>query len=470
MLVLRRMMLPLALLAIAAGAWLLANQLGDLAVEPAQAGPVEALDSPIASVRRLPAIATSSLRIQRLELAVQALPEPSTPLSCYSVFVDGVPVADLRGDAPLVPGYAQLFVTAHTALEVLGPDYRFETRVMAADPPGEDGVIGGNLYLVGSGDPVLMSFPFAQGFRPVLATRTSIEDLADAVVDAGVTEIRTSVVGIEQRYDQERGLRGWPAAVFEDGIVGPLSALQLDDGLSERAAANGGVAIPSEDPAALAAARFDDLLEDRGVSIQGLARGELDDEELPDLVPIVSIQSAPLSEIVFQMLAVNDASAAEMLMKEIGVSFRQSGSTRAGAEAVQSTLRGLGIELPVAPRDGASLDPVSASSCTVLAETAARIPDDHPSLAVAPRYDLPGVYDGAFADIDVEADLRFIGGERGEVASFVARTVDGGPQVVIASIVNRSPGTLPPDRAFHRGLVQSIDGLRLAWADYSIDD
>ncbi len=470
MLVLRRMLLPLGLLVACAAAWLTADRLGDLSVQPARAAEVETLDTPIASVRRLPAIATTSLRSQRIELAIGALPEPFTPLSCYTVLVDGQVVADVRGDAPLVPGDAQLLATAHTALEVLGPDYRFETRAMATDPPSEDGVIGGSLYLVGGGDPVFMSFSYAQSFRPALATRTLVETLADAVVESGVTEIRTSVIGVERRYDRERGLPGWPASVFEAGIVGPLSALQLDDGLAERAAANGGVAIPAEDPAALAAARFDDLLEQRGVNIQGLARGELEEEELPDLVPIASVRSAPLSDIVFQMLAVNDASAAEMLMKEIGVGFQGDGTTRAGAEAVQVTLGQLGVDLSVAPRDGASLDPVSTSTCSTLARTAAGIADDHPTVANAPSYNLPGVYGGAFADIDVDADLRLIGGTRGDVASFVARTVGDGPQVVISSIVNRSGGTLPPDRGFHRELVQSVDGLRLAWTEYSIEE
>ena len=470
MLVLRRLMLPLALLVACAATWLVADRLGDLSVAPAQAAAVDTLDTPIASVRRIPGIATTSLRSQRLELAVDALPEPFTSLSCYTVLIDGQLVTDLRGDAPLVPGFAQLLATAHTALEVLGPDYRFETRVMAADPPSEDGVVGGNLYVVGSGDPVLMSFTYAQGFRPVLATRTSIEDLADAVVAAGVTEIRTSVVGVERRYDRERGLPGWPASVFEDGLVGPLSALQLDDGFAERAAANGGVAIPSEDPAGLAAARFDDLLEERGVSIEGLARGTFEDEELPDLVPIASVQSPPLSEIVFQMLAVNDASAAEMLLKEVGVVFRQSGTTRAGAEAVQVTLNGVGVDLPIAPRDGSSLDPVSTSSCSVLARTAAAIPVDHPTLAAAPSYHLPGVYDAAFADVALDTDLRLVGGQQGNVASFVSISVDEGPQVVVSSIMNRSDGTLPSDREFHRQLVQSVDGLRLAWAEYSIEE
>lgn len=469
MIVLRRMAMPAVLLFACLAAWLVSGQLGDLAVTPAEAAAVTTLDTPLASVRRLPAIATTSLRDQRIELALDALPTPVAPLSCVTIMVNGVRVYDLRGDAPLVPGYAQLLLTGHVALEMLGPEFRFETRVMAADPPNDNGLIGASLYVIGSGDPVFMSFNYAQGFRPVLSTRTSIETLADAVVEAGVTSIGSSVVGIERRYDDQRVLPGWPVDYAESGIAGPLSALQLDDGFAERAAANLGVAISSEDPAAMTAARFDDLLEARGITISGLSRSDDTDEELPELVPIASITSAPLSEIVFQTLAVNDASAAEMLMKELGVDFRQIGSTQAGADAVQFTLAQQGVELAIPPRDGSGLDPVSTLSCNLLAETAATIPVDHPTLDVLPAHDLPGVYGGILADIELEADLRLVGGQIGDAASFVSRTVDDGTEIVIASIINRAGGTVAADTGFHRTLIRQVDGLRLAWQEQGIE-
>lgn len=464
-----RMAMPAALLLACLVVWFLSARLGDLKVEPAAAAAVDTLDTPLASVRRLPAIATTSLRDQRIELALAALPEPNAPLSCITVMVDGERVFELRGDAPLVPGYAQLLLTGHVALDVLGPTHRFETRVMAADPPNDDGLIGASLYVIGSGDPVLMSFNYAQGFRPVLSTRTSIEALADAVVEAGVTSIGSSVVGVERRYDTQRVLPGWPAIYAESGLVGPLSALQLDDGFAERAAANLGVAISSEDPAAMTAARFDDLLEDRGVTISGLSRSEEQDEELPDLVPIATAFSAPLSDIVFQTFAVNDASAAEMLMKELGVQFRQIGSTQAGADAIQFTLAQQGVELAIPPRDGSGLDPVSTLTCNLLAETAASIPVDHPTLSVLPTHDLPGVYDGAFSEIPVDSDLRLIGGQVGDVASLVSRTVGDGPEIVIASIVNRAGGPRTIDTDFHASLVEQVDVLRDAWLDQVLE-
>jgi D-alanyl-D-alanine carboxypeptidase/D-alanyl-D-alanine-endopeptidase (penicillin-binding protein 4) len=53
---------------------------------------------------------------------------------------------DAFGDAPLNPASNQKLLTSAAALELLGPDYTFETRVMRDDT---------RLYLVGEGDPQL---------------------------------------------------------------------------------------------------------------------------------------------------------------------------------------------------------------------------------------------------------------------------------------------------------------------------
>jgi D-alanyl-D-alanine carboxypeptidase/D-alanyl-D-alanine-endopeptidase (penicillin-binding protein 4) len=54
---------------------------------------------------------------------------------------------DHRGSEPLVPASNQKLLTATAALELLGPDYRFQTRVYRHEDA---------LYLVGEGDPGLM--------------------------------------------------------------------------------------------------------------------------------------------------------------------------------------------------------------------------------------------------------------------------------------------------------------------------
>lgn len=55
---------------------------------------------------------------------------------------------------PLPPASVTKAITSAYALDRLGPDYRFRTRIMADGPIG-NGQLDGDLWLVGSGDPML---------------------------------------------------------------------------------------------------------------------------------------------------------------------------------------------------------------------------------------------------------------------------------------------------------------------------
>lgn len=457
--VVRRLILPLLLLVGCVAAYIVSEQLGSSDTATAAPEAIESLDVPLTSIRRLPEIATDAINALALSDAFPVAPLALTPLSCLTIMIDGVVVHDVRGDVGLVPGYAQLLVTLHAALDTLGPDYRFETAVMAEALPDDDGELAGDLYVVGGGDPVLMSRSYANSFRPALGNRTAVEELADLVVAEGIVRITGGVVGVERRYDTQRVLPGWPPAYVEAGIVGPLSALQIDDGFAERAAANAGVAIPAEEPALHAANIVDNLLEARDIEIVAPPRVVAESDSLPELVPVVSIRSSPLSELAFQTLAVNDASAAEMILKEIGFFDRREGSTQAGGEAVRRVLEEQGVELAVAPRDASGLDAISSLSCRQLAAAIDTIPADHPTLAILPAYDLPGVFDGDLADIELSADLRLVGGVVGDSSGLVARTADGDQRIVIASIVNRAGGPRIVDVRYQREAIASIDRI-----------
>jgi len=468
--VLRRLILPVVLATACIATWVAAQRLGDLAVEPVAAvgSTEEQLGTPMTSVRRAPWIATTSLRGQRIDLALQSMPEPPSLLSCATVMLDGEVVHEVRGDAGLVTGFAQLLATGHIALDRLGPGHRFDTRVMAVDRPDENGRLRGDLYLIGGGDPVLMTYGYSRGFRPIHTTRTPFEDLVTSVVDAGITGIDGAVVGVEARYDRTRTPR-WPGSYLDAGIAGWLTALQVDDGFVRRPIAGSG-AVGAVEPAQLAADRFTAALLAEGIEVTSTARQPTEDESLTDLVPITSITSPTLAELTWQLWAVNDASAAEMLMKELGLQFGTGGSTAAGGEVVRESLADSGVVLDTAPSDGSGLDPAGALGCRALADTMRSIPADHPSRGLLPTPDLPGVYDGLLADLGIRAELRLVGGVVGDTASFVATTVDEGSEVVIASIVNRSGGPDDRDVAYHRELLERIDDLRLAWSDVSIDD
>ena len=456
---LSRFVLPVLLLAAAIGSWVVATRLASVSYEQVAPERAEAVD-PMLSIRRLPEFAAGSSREAAIASALRSLPTDPGGLSCVSVLVEGVPVLQRRSDRALMPSYAQLLITGHAAIDILGPSFRYETHVLASSLPDLNGRIFDGVYLVGGGDPVLMSRNYALGFRPTLSTRTPIEDLAARVAEAGVVRIDGGVIAIERRYDEQRSLPGWSAEFDQAGIVGPLTALQLDDGFQERAAANLGVAIPAEQPAVLAAERFGEQLSNIDVQVFGTNRVLRQDEVLPSLVPVARISSPPLGDIVLQMLAVNDATAAELFMKELGFAVSADGSTQAGGRVVQQVLQNQGLDLPVPFRSGSGLDPIGGTSCDQLAAAADTIADGHPTLDVLPRYGLPGVFDGRFADLDVTADLRLVGGIQGEASGFVARTVGDGDRVTVASIINRPGGPSGADLAYQEALVELVDQLR----------
>ena len=69
---------------------------------------------------------------------------------------DGSQIAAWNPDMPLLTASTMKTITTGLGYEVLGPDYRFRTRV-AYDGRIEKGILHGNLYIVGGADPTLGS-------------------------------------------------------------------------------------------------------------------------------------------------------------------------------------------------------------------------------------------------------------------------------------------------------------------------
>ncbi|HSH22776.1 MAG TPA: D-alanyl-D-alanine carboxypeptidase, partial [Acidimicrobiales bacterium] len=160
-------------------------------------------EAPVLSPRRVPGLLAQPIGTARLTQALQKIAD-STPASACLLVTEGAHVLFERSaDQPLMPASGMKLVTAAAALERLGPDERLRTEVVAVAAPTA-GVIDGDLWLVGGGDPVLGTGPWAASFIRQPQLHTSLEELADRVVDAGVTEVRGRVVGDDSRYDRQR--------------------------------------------------------------------------------------------------------------------------------------------------------------------------------------------------------------------------------------------------------------------------
>lgn len=87
----------------------------------------------------------------------------------------GEVVEDIAGTLPQPPASVTKAITALYALETLGADYRFATRVIAAGPV-VNGILEGDLILAGGGDPTLVTDDMAE--------------LASRLKDSGLREVR----------------------------------------------------------------------------------------------------------------------------------------------------------------------------------------------------------------------------------------------------------------------------------------
>ncbi len=123
----------------------------------------------------------------------------------------------------------KLFSTA-LALRRLGPDHRFSTLILADAEPGEDGVLRGDLRLVGGGDPTMTDrkIPYEKEFRrgdPLAA----LEELADLLMARPLRAIEGAVVGDDSAYVNELYPPGWSADDLAWDYGAPVSALTVHD-------------------------------------------------------------------------------------------------------------------------------------------------------------------------------------------------------------------------------------------------
>ncbi len=287
-----------------------------------------------------------------------------------------------RGDDPQVPASLEKLLTAVAALTEMGPDTTYVTDTLAA--PVVDGVVPGNLYLRGSGDPILATAPYVARERNQPQIFSDIDQLADAVVAGGVTTIAGSVVGDDTRYDPVRYNPSWPSRFLRQGQIGPISALSVNDGFAFPGDDDPGVFGAADDPPAYAAAVLDGALRARGVQIGG---PPVSGPTPADAVVVASHRSPPLSEIVTEMLHESDNNTAELLLKELGVRRQGQGSFEAGRDAVTAILAEEGFDLTgINVADGSGLSSDDTVTCDLifdLLDHESTAPVLHEALAVA---------------------------------------------------------------------------------------
>ena len=104
-----------------------------------------------------------------------------------------------------IPASSLKVITTFTALDLLGFDYKYETKIGYTGSLLGDGTLTGDLWIIGSGDPSLGSFrkDISQPYNFL------IDNIVKTIQDAGITCIDGKIVVDASRYDKEGVLPSW---------------------------------------------------------------------------------------------------------------------------------------------------------------------------------------------------------------------------------------------------------------------
>jgi len=241
-----------------------------------------------------------------------------------------------NGSREMIPASNQkLFVTAALLAE-LGPTARLETRVYARGKLGGrgDSVVGGDLVLVGDGDPSFGTGRFARA-NDQPATRVS--QLARNVAAAGVKRVEGRILADDSIFDRER--RAGPD-------LSPLSGLSFNNGY------DGGDYAHS--PELVAAKGLKSALRKRGVRVDGqVGRANLPAATL-ESEPLAAVASPTVAKLIEETNVPSNNFFAEMLLKRLAATSGRKGTRHRGNDKVETFAASVGTAVESVDGSGLS--------------------------------------------------------------------------------------------------------------------
>lgn len=253
------------------------------------------------------------------------------PMS-VAIAVDGDPLYSHKDWVARPPASNEKLLLSMALLKRIGPEVTIATRVLATEPVGNDGVLSGDLWVVGHGDPEIDAGDMAT--------------LARSLVDAGLERVRGHVFGATGPFARDWWAPGW-RDYFPRYYIALPTALTYRS--NERA---GGRHV--RDPERLAARALTKKLEARGVAVTkkaglGAPPGGLE--------PLASLRSDPLREIMRRMNVVSSNFRAEVLGKMLGGErLGMPGTIAKGARVIETFAEARGVRVQAHDASGLSYD------------------------------------------------------------------------------------------------------------------
>lgn len=386
---------------------------------------------PIAYEQTFPAIAASAALITTPANASSALSKKLDVLLADPKLQGGIKGVSVKNaetgesvyshmsDIRLRPASNMKLLTGAAALEVLGPDYRFQTEV-ATTGKQKGSALHGDVYLIGKGDPTLL--------------QSDLVKFAKQLKQQGIKTIQGDLFADDSWYDDDRYSQdlNWsdefnyvgaqvsaltlsPNEDYDTGTVivevkpgakaGALPDVSLTPATKTSVIVNKATTVGKEgkktisihrehgtnriivegsipvvatssrswtavwQPSELVLDVFRNALKKEGIQVNG--KKGLQRAITPKNAKTLAIKkSMPLNEIFIPFMKLSNNGHAEMLVKEMGRVEKGEGSWNAGLAVMSETLEGLGIAKDtVLLRDGSGMSHknlVSSETLTTL--------------------------------------------------------------------------------------------------------
>jgi D-alanyl-D-alanine carboxypeptidase/D-alanyl-D-alanine-endopeptidase (penicillin-binding protein 4) len=225
------------------------------------------------------------------------------------------------------PASNEKLLLSMAILDLLGPDTRILTQ--AASAPLATGVVPGDLWILGQGDPSLEV--------------EELKKLASAIEAAGVVEVQGRVMGSTGYFKRDWNAPGWKPSFRREQVALP-TALTFEGNTDE------GTHV--RDPEVLAAKSLTEILKKRGIRIGGTPGSG---KPPAGLLPFAQIESPPLIELLEYTNRYSSNFYAEVLGKRLGAEAGGvPGSIAKGAAEVVRWASSNGVDLTARDASGLS--------------------------------------------------------------------------------------------------------------------
>jgi D-alanyl-D-alanine carboxypeptidase/D-alanyl-D-alanine-endopeptidase (penicillin-binding protein 4) len=428
-----------------------------------------------------------------------------------------------NGEKRFIPASNNKIITAAVALDVLGPGYRWTTRLLA-DGTILTGTLRGDLWVVGSGDPWL--------------TQDDVDRWPELLREAGIRRVTGDLVGDDRAFAEPQWADGWtwgdtyagwgagvsglqvspntvalrlfpgpgiggpailerewpgPELDFTPGVYtgAPGSELRLrwlPGTGDEPAELAGWIALDADTVALDVAARdptqyvlelFRGSLERADIRVDGQVRAIQKDEPRAEPSWAGEIRSDSLGAVLAEMLKESDNQMAESILRTLGLATTGMGSAQAGIMLVEETLARFGVE-PDAVRiaDGSGLSRnnlVTPNAMTRLLRAMWRHPQYEVFLASMPIAGVDGTLRKRLVGTAGRGNVRAKTGSLSTVRALSGYLTDGRGETLVFSLLLNGYDT-PGDVAvaLEDLLVEQIALYRRpvdpGWPQYREDD